>query len=132
VVERTIPTFAGLGAIATAASTRTIGYDFAHQIAGVIGMYLVFLALWSFFVEARAAQDPLKALEHDLAMVGDLLDKNERCQILAMHAVTGAKRYATLARWLPAAAYLTAAIAAGGVAFPDQARCILRQVGVPI
>jgi hypothetical protein len=90
--------------------------EYAIHLALSIGTYLLVLVLWSIFVEGPGITDPLRALEDDLKLVGDLLSPEERTRIMTLESVKLAKRGAVVARVAAPLAYLGGATVAFVVA----------------
>lgn len=111
-VERALAVFAAVGGIIVARTTNTLTMSQATGLRHLLGVYLLILVAWSFFLEGRPVTSAISALKADLGAFSDLLTESEQKSILESKTVKYAQQQAWIARIVVPLAYLAAAIVA--------------------
>lgn len=113
--ERTIASFAALGAIIVGKTTKALTEVQATNLRHLLGIFLLIMAFWSFLLEGRTVTSGIGAFPSDLAHFSSLLSDTDRREILATESLLRAKRQAWLARIVVPIAYVAAAVVAFAV-----------------
>jgi hypothetical protein len=111
-VERALAVFAAVGGIIVGRTTNTLTAAQASGLRHLLGVYLLILVAWSFFLEGRPVTSAISALKSDLGAFSDLLTESEQRSILMSKTVRYAQQQAWIARIVVPLAYLAAAVVA--------------------